>query len=385
MPYPTVQYFTNPQYPSGVDLWRAITPAKLMSEHGYGAMATPLGTDLLAFKGKPVEVVVFNQRGATRPGSTRHSVDQQLRPRRILAVADCCDDPEPDRDSPLVQRRKIIKSGWSKGYTPSQLVIDHLQAMDLVTVNSEPMADIVKRYCRHVEVIPDLIATSLWNNTRPGTRPPQLTVGVAGGDTHGKDWNILIPVWKILADKYDWLHFVIVGEMHKALYESLPVGRRHHVGFTNILRYQSNYRWIDVGCAPLDDSKFNISKSPIKYYEYSMAFAATVASPMVYSRVVHDGVTGCLATTTGEWVNRISELVDEPRVRFRMIEKARQDVYENYALNRQRVERMLEVYEKHYRRVYGSHPEGYKSHSGRLTLPTLTTAIPGLKNDPRWS
>lgn len=80
----------------------------------------------------------------------------------------------------------------------------------------------------------------------------------------------------------------------------------------------------DIGLAPLPDNRFTRGKCSFKVLEYSSAGIPVVASPIgTNAEYVKDGVTGFLVTDTRQWVDRITELVENPHLRKKMGQEGR--------------------------------------------------------------
>lgn len=356
---PSVVYVTHPHQPIGVDYWRALNPAYAMRETGYPVATVRLGMDLPTFDGHAPDVLVTSQRGSSSPGRTRRLRDHFCREHGILLVADCCDDPLTE-GTPLVQRANRTDAGHSV----AELVIDHLHDVDLVTVNSEAMARVVRNINPNVEVMRDMAIGDhwfRWIGHVPEDRAPALTVGVAGGDTHAEDWRVLAEAWPRLAERHPTVHFACVGFTPDYLPACLPADRFHSVGWANVANYQANYHHFDIGCAPLADTAWNHSKSPLKYVEYTLSGAPTVASPTVYADAIRDGGTGLIARTVDEWVADLDRLIVHESARMTLLGSAMTDVRNRWLLDRAECKRRLRVYSEHYRRVYGKHPRGADS------------------------
>jgi len=85
----------------------------------------------------------------------------------------------------------------------------------------------------------------------------------------------------------------------------------------------------DIGLAPLPDNPFTQGKCSFKVLEYSASGLPVVASPVgTNAQYVREGVTGFLATTMDDWVDKIRQLIENPGLRASMgragIERARQ-------------------------------------------------------------
>jgi glycosyltransferase involved in cell wall biosynthesis len=89
----------------------------------------------------------------------------------------------------------------------------------------------------------------------------------------------------------------------------------------------------DVGIMPLDDDDWTRGKGGFKLLQYMAAGLPTVASPVGVNReITVEGETGYLASTTGEWEERIERLLGDADLRERLGLAGRRRVEENYAM-----------------------------------------------------
>jgi len=74
-----------------------------------------------------------------------------------------------------------------------------------------------------------------------------------------------------------------------------------------------------IGLAPLPDNRFTRGKCGFKILQYQAANLPVIASPVgVNSEYVRNGVTGFHASNIQEWIDRISELIDNVELRKKM-------------------------------------------------------------------
>ena len=92
---------------------------------------------------------------------------------------------------------------------------------------------------------------------------------------------------------------------------------------------------LDIGLAPLERNDHTLGKSDIKWIEYTMSGAATVASSgTVYTDIVH-GETGVLAGSPDEFTYWVKYLADHPRFREELVSNAEQYIRENRTMQAQ--------------------------------------------------
>src|SRR3989338_1171272 len=92
---------------------------------------------------------------------------------------------------------------------------------------------------------------------------------------------------------------------------------------------------VDVGLFPLiQKTKFNLSKSPTKLFEYMAMEKPTVSSCIgEASIIIEDGKDGFLAIDRTEFLDKMEELVKDSALRKEMGANARKKILQNYSLN----------------------------------------------------
>ncbi|UCD95466.1 MAG: glycosyltransferase, partial [Candidatus Zixiibacteriota bacterium] len=81
----------------------------------------------------------------------------------------------------------------------------------------------------------------------------------------------------------------------------------------------------NIGLAPLPDNPFTRGTCSFKVLEYSAAGLPVVASPVgTNAEHVRDSVTGFLAKSGDEWIERITQLIESPQLRVDMGKQGRE-------------------------------------------------------------
>ena len=161
----------------------------------------------------------------------------------------------------------------------------------------------------------------------------------AGSTSHVGDLNQARPVIKRILDKYPQAKFVYIGMGGAAtddlyaqfiygedFFADIPKDRRESVlpVSGHVWPYILSSLQADIAIAPLEKNHFNKHKSQCKYLEYAIN-----EIPGVYSRHhytdVQDGVTGLLADTEDEWVDKLSILIESAMLRQAMGRRAKED------------------------------------------------------------
>jgi glycosyltransferase involved in cell wall biosynthesis len=200
----------------------------------------------------------------------------------------------------------------------------------MVTVTNEYLKNVMLEYNSNVKILPNLVDPDLWNLNKDIRQVPGLTIGVFGGDSHVKDWQILPEIFTRLHEKYPFVTFLVSGSNFE--YLRLPFVK--HMNWVPVQYYPALVAQFDIGICPLEDTNFNKSKSPIKFYEFAQVNAPVVASPVVYGNEIQHGKTGFLAQTPDEYVAYLSELIENSAKRKSMGRSAKEWVLEHRNLQK---------------------------------------------------
>lgn len=195
------------------------------------------------------------------------------------------------------------------------------EVADLVTVTTEPLAQVMRECNPNVAVLNNCVPDGLLQMARP--RRPALTVGWAGGVSHARDIaEVAGPLRRFLErDRKDaQLHMVGTDFRHAVTY-----ARARFTGWEpDPWKYWANLDF-DIGLAPLSDHSFNNAKSRCKALEMAALGIPVIASDSPpYRDFVTDGVTGFLVRKPAQWRDRLNLLAADEGLRESMGAKARE-------------------------------------------------------------
>jgi len=219
--------------------------------------------------------------------------------------------------------------------TVQQLTHNELfKASTAMIVSTEPLVDVYKPYNQNIHVIHNYNDVEDWQFERRKHKS-KIVIGWAGSSMHKHDLGEFRPVMDILWEKYgDKILFAFCGAWTDDHLKGFPrKAYRTFSGTKDMRDYPAALAgWgFDIGVAPIVKSAFNDGKGHGKWMEYSMYKTPTVASNFgPYKRTMEDGVTGLLAETTDEWVDKISRLVDDAALRQQIGQTAYDHVKANW-------------------------------------------------------
>ena len=194
-----------------------------------------------------------------------------------------------------------------------------LCASDLVTVSTDPLAEIVSKYNPNVTVLRNCVHERLLTLDRP--RRDRLTVGWAGGTSHQRDFEYAAPMLSRFLRRNPAADFHFIGADYRPLPAwKVPQDRARHTTWKpDVWDYYAGIDF-DIGVAPLDPAgKFNLCKSQIKCLEMGALGIPVVASDCeAYRWYVEHGVTGFLVRRDHEWERYLRDLANDEAMRAEM-------------------------------------------------------------------
>lgn len=215
-----------------------------------------------------------------------------------------------------------------------------LRAVDAVTVTTPQLQSVITQHNDNVHILPNYLDDSIWSmkaNEKAESDSP-VTLMYFGTKSHIADLEMISEPLKVLAQKYaDKLTFIFYGVEAPSGLDALadvryiPTVTHEYQEFARLIQEFD----ADIAFAPLRDTVFNQNKSPLKYFEYTALGLPCVFSNIPpYMGVVEDGRTGFLASSSEEWLDKLTRLIEDPVLRKTMLQNAQEDVSKNHLLSK---------------------------------------------------
>lgn len=230
---------------------------------------------------------------------------------------------------------------WEEGDAEKhrQANIEAFKRADAVMVTNQQLANLVTEYTgTPTYVVPNSIPwrswRKVWNQKRDDLPNDKLIIGWAGGFRIKDDLEPMVDAWKIIAERYSNVHFVLAGTMHDEYRNALPEDRRTYRPWIHPNVYPYQYAGFDIACCPLADVPFNHMKTPCKAFEAGAAECAVVASPTVYGDVIMHNRNGMIARTVEEWVDALSLYIEDAKTRKQHSQRWSKEVEKKHNLDK---------------------------------------------------
>jgi len=188
-----------------------------------------------------------------------------------------------------------------------------------------------------INVIPNALDFSQYKKRKGGNK--KLRIGFQGSNVHIQDLLIVVDAIKQLQDEYGF-EFYIFGiddrpfkelndfclkyrkkkmkwmEDFPKLYEKLEQMDYKHIKFVPYEKYRDKLAELnlDIGIAPLTDTRFNRSKSCLKFYEYAAVGTVTLASKVLpYTQEMDQD--DLVKNRHDKWMSKLRKLIEDESYR----------------------------------------------------------------------
>jgi glycosyltransferase involved in cell wall biosynthesis len=213
--------------------------------------------------------------------------------------------------------------------------ISHIVRMAHTVVAGNPyLADWAHQYNRNVRIVPTTIDTDLYVPRPGGVHScAPVVIGWSGSFSTIEHFKLAIPALLRVKDRFgDQVKFKVIGDGNYR-HETLGV-----VGEPwDIASEVAELQKIDIGIMPLPDDEWARGKCGLKGLQYMALGIPTLMSPVgVNTDIICDSENGYLPGSEDEWVQRLSQLVDDANLRRRIGNMGRQTVIEKYSVFRWR-------------------------------------------------
>lgn len=196
-----------------------------------------------------------------------------------------------------------------------------LGEVDGIVTSTEFLRKEYSKYNKNIVVTPNHLPKFIWGDAewKPQDNPkPRIMYagsmnhfGLSKESDDGDFTTELIDFILATVDKYEW-HFV--GGIPQRIRDAYQTDKRiRYTGWQNVLELPHTLRGlnVDIALAPLEDNRFNWSKSNIKAME-----STVLGLPVVCSNIgPYEGLPGAV-NTTGEMIDRIEELAGDVDKRY---------------------------------------------------------------------
>jgi glycosyltransferase involved in cell wall biosynthesis len=167
---------------------------------------------------------------------------------------------------------------------------------------------------KEVRLIPTCIDTGLYPKKKKVSDSREFILGWIGTKGNLKYLKQLEPVFKAIGRRFSHVRLKIVSN-DSIDSSSLPVIKKTW----RLEDENEDLISFDVGLMPLGDDLWSRGKCGLKIIQYLSVGVPAVCTPVGINRdIVKDGQNGFWASSTEDWVGRLTQLIKDPDLRRNM-------------------------------------------------------------------
>lgn len=194
-------------------------------------------------------------------------------------------------------------------------LIEFIKTCDAVTCSTEPLKQVLQQYHNKVYVLPNCILSNYM--IPPNPIKDEIRVGWIGSAHHHDDLKYAVHAIKEVQSKYKNVKLVFMGGTIDKYFDMFDKTRLEYHPWVDFKDYYDKLNSLNlhIGLAPIEDNKFNISKSNLRWLEYSLCGAATIASDVYpYSNAIENDKDGIIVKKNKhtEWIKSLTNLIENP-------------------------------------------------------------------------
>lgn len=199
---------------------------------------------------------------------------------------------------------------------------------DMVFAGNSYLANYGAQFNSNVKLVPTVVDSDNYSRQLPSDKS-RICIGWSGSFSTIPYFEYALPALRQIKAKYgDKVYFKVIGDPNYYNEELNIKG----VAWSSAKEVEELAE-IDIGIMPLPNDEWTKGKCALKGLLYmSMEQAAVLSDVGVNSEVIENGVNGFLATTTEDWVEKLSLLIEDENLRKEMGRKGRETILERYSV-----------------------------------------------------
>jgi len=200
----------------------------------------------------------------------------------------------------------------------------------VITVSTRGLASAVRSHLGHLQkeiiVCPNGIDFNIYRQATTSRDDGMIVIGWQGSNTHGADVQEAWYVLPTIVDEFENVRMEFLGNVPPKGLENHPRTRmRAWVPVGEFPGRLASWAW-DIALAPLEDTRFNRSKSAIKAMESAAMKVPCLCSDVQpyheWASLGGDDLKWLLCSTGSHWKNKLRQLINEPEWRKHLGEVA---------------------------------------------------------------
>lgn len=227
---------------------------------------------------------------------------------------------------------------WLKDLNPKQGIFNLLKNprkiekiisyCDQVVAGNEYLMKYAFKFNSNVQIIPSTIDFSKYGQVEKANKS-KICIGWTGSFSTIKHFEGVVPALIKVKAKYgDLVYFKLIGEPNYKNEELDLVGTEWRSATE-----AQDLAELSIGLMPLPNDEWSRGKCAMKGLQYMALEIPTIMSPVgVNKEIIQDGENGFLATTEEEWIEKLSSLIEDERLRIQVGKAGKRTVVDSFSV-----------------------------------------------------
>lgn len=198
---------------------------------------------------------------------------------------------------------RLVAEALNRPFGPGEM--DRFGYNHALQTTTEPLAEVFRPHTGEVRIFENAV----FELARFPAAPPPRRVFYGAVTRGGFGVEVARSLAPVIAEFPD-VEFVVLGD--RAVFDALPTANKVYEDYLAYEAYLARMAECAVSLSPIEALPGRETKSDAKFLDAARAGVVTVASPLIYDRVIRHGENGLLAPGLPDWAPLLRQALADP-------------------------------------------------------------------------
>ena len=326
--------------------FRAYNVAEELRLHGFKCSVTVSDNPFLIKLADKFKIFIFHK--AVYTPKTKKLIEKLKSQKKeiIFEADDLLFDPDFFKQVDYFKNTNLLERKAYENGIGGEILRDTY--VRTCTTTTAYLAEKLKERGKQVFIVPNKLSDSDLEIAGKINKIPSsdsIRLGYFSGTiSHNKDFATITDALMQVMERYPNVELFLFGPLDIGDKLNKFKDRINQLPYVPRCKHFKNIAKVDINLAPLEISNpFCEAKSELKFFEAGILKVPTIASAtQTFQQAISDGIDGFLAKTTGEWEQKLGQLIENADLRSAMGKEAYEKSLKNYTVKNSRNDRYYE-------------------------------------------